>query len=220
MKILLLEDDVLLNEIIEEFLLERGYEVVSCFDGFEAEDLAYEQKFDIFLFDVNVPDIDGFKLLKKLREQNIKTPAIFITSLGATRDLSNGFESGADDYIKKPFELDELNIRINNIKRLYGIDEDKVLTLGEKIKFDTQNNVLKTNEGDINLTKKESLVLKYLIDNKNRPVSIDELSINIWGYENSPTPATIRTYIKNLRKYLGEDTIENIKGVGYKINIL
>ena len=220
MKILLLEDDIILNEIIEEFLIEQNYDVVCSFDGFEAQDFIYEQKFDLLLLDVNVPNINGFDLLKDLRDKNTKAPAIFITSLNRTNDLQNGFDAGADDYIKKPFELDELNIRINNIKRLYQIDDNKLIIINKNVLFDTKNNILIKDGKNISLTKKEVSILKYLINNKNQSVSIEELILNIWGYDKSPTNATIRTYIKNLRNYIDEDIISNTKGVGYKINIL
>ncbi len=220
MKILLLEDDIILSEIIEEFLNEKEYEVICCDNGEEAQDIIYREVFDLLLLDINVPFVNGFEILKDLREKDIKTPAIYITSLNTSKDLKYGFKMGADDYIKKPFELDELDARIDNIKRLYNIKDERVKEIGDKILFDIKNNILKIDDKEINLTKKEALILEYLINNANSPISIDELTLNIWGYENTPSSATIRTYIKNLRKYLGKDLISNIKGVGYRINIL
>ena len=121
MKILFLEDDILLNEIIQEHLENEGYRVKSTFTGYEAEELIYSEKFDLFLFDVNVPGITGFELLKSARQNDIKTPAIFLTSLNMVDDIEKGFASGCDDYVKKPIELKELDIRINNIKRLFNM---------------------------------------------------------------------------------------------------
>ena len=118
MKILLLEDDVILNEIIEEFLLSLNYEVISAFDGNKAEELIYEENFDLLLFDVNVPNITGFELLKNIRQNNINIPTIFITSRHTSEDVKIGFNSGCDDYIKKPFDLSELQLRIENIKKI------------------------------------------------------------------------------------------------------
>ena len=114
-KILLLEDDINLSETIEEFLYDEGYEVVCVYDGISAEEKIYEQKFDLLLLDVNVPGINGFELLKKIREEGNETPAIFITSLNSTDDLSSGYESGCDDYIRKPFALKELLLRVQTI---------------------------------------------------------------------------------------------------------
>ena len=109
MKILLLEDDVILNEIIEEFLLSLNYEVITAFDGNKAEELIYEENFDLLLFDVNIPNITGFELLKNIRQNNINIPTIFITSRHTADDVKIGFNSGCDDYIKKPFELRNYN---------------------------------------------------------------------------------------------------------------
>jgi len=218
MKILLLEDDVILSEIIEEFLLELGYEVEVCFDGEEAVTKAYSQTFDLLLLDVNVPLTTGIEFLTSLRQNNNTTPAIFITSLNTSADLENGFNAGCDDYIKKPFELQELNLRINNIKRIYKLDNTDIIKIDENTSFDSKNNKLKKDDKEISVTKKEADILKYLLNNKSKAISIDELSNNIWSYEDTPSPSTIRTYIKNIRKYIGQDCITNIKGVGYKFN--
>lgn len=217
MKILLLEDDILLNEIIEEHLQSKGYIVISAFSGTEAQELIYSQKFDLFLFDVNVPNINGFDLLKNARKNDIKTPTIFLTSLNMLDDLEKGFESGCDDYVKKPIELKELDIRINNIKRLFKISPENILKLSKNICFDSVNLLIRKNEQELALTKKECEILLYLI-NKESTVSIEELSTNVWSYEDSPSASTVRTYIKNLRKILGEEFITNIRGVGYRFN--
>lgn len=218
MKILLLEDDLILNEIIEEYLISQNNEVISTFDGNEAEDYLYSQTFDLLLLDVNVPELNGFELLRNLRAQNIKTPAIFITSLNMADDMQKGFDSGCDDYIKKPFELKELDIRINNIKRLFNITPTNIIILEKDLLLDTQNLYILKEDKKIHIAKKESEVLQYLINNSRKTVSIDELSMNIWAYEETPNASTIRTYIKNLRKILGEEQILNIRGVGYRFN--
>lgn len=218
MKILLLEDDIILNEIIQEHLEESKYDVISVFDGNEAQDYIYSQKFDLFLFDVNVPNIDGFELLNELRSQNIKTPAIFITSLNMADDMQKGFDSGCDDYIKKPFELRELDIRINNIKRIYNIVNQTSMKIDERIIFDKEKLIVKIDNYDIAISKKESEVLEYFVKNANKNISVEELVNNIWTYEETPSDSTIRTYIKNLRKIVGEDKISNTRGVGYRFN--
>lgn len=133
-------------------------------------------------------------------------------------DMEKGFESGCDDYIKKPFELKELDLRIDNIKRLYDINPLGVIEISENIKIDMQNLILIKDNKKIHLPQKECEVLGYLVKNKQKPVSIDELSLNIWAYEDAPNSSTIRTYMKNIRKVLGEEYIINIRGVGYKFN--
>ena len=218
MKILLLEDDILLNEIMEEHLQNKGYEVISVYSGDEAEELIYSQKFDLFLFDVNVPVINGFDLLKNARKNDIKTPAIFLTSLSMVNDIEKGFNSGCDDYVKKPVELKELDIRINNVKRLFNILPDNIIEISQNIYLDRLNLFIKINNKEIHIARKESEIFLYLINNHQKIVSIDELSTNVWSYEDSPNPSTVRTYIKNLRKILGEKFITNIRGVGYKFN--
>ncbi len=218
MKILLLEDDEILNEIIESFLLDIGYQVSCAFDGDEAESLLYSEAFDLLLFDVNVPSINGFELLKNLRANNIFTPTIFITSLSDTEDLKNGFLSGCDDYIKKPFEFDELKLRIENIKRLYKIEQSKTEKIGTNIIYNFNKLILTNQDKAYTLSKKESKILEYFLKTKGRAVSLEELGSNIWAYEEIPTNSTIRTYIKNLRKMLDDKCITTIKGVGYIFN--
>ncbi len=218
MKILLLEDDLILNEIIEEHLLSQNYQVRAVYTGLEAQDLLYSQKFDLLLLDVNVPIFNGFELLNELRQKEIYTPAIFLTSLNQVSDIEKGFNSGCDDYIKKPFELKELDIRINNIKRLFNINPNNLTEISKDIFLDVENLLIIKNDKQIHIAKKECEVLQYLIKNYNKQVSIDELSLNVWSYENSPSAATIRTYIKNLRKILGDEYIINLRGVGYRFN--
>lgn len=219
MKILLLEDDILLSEIISEHLLDKNYDVSLAYSGDEALELTYENKFDLFLFDVNVPNLSGFELLKQIRKNAIKTPAIFITSAKMLEDMQKGFEVGCDDYIKKPFELKELDLRIENIKRLYNISPSSILEFTKEIFLDNKNLELIINDKSIKIALKEKEVLMYLYRNKDKTVSIEELSSNVWAYEDSPQDSTIRTYIKNLRKILGEDKIINTRGVGYRFNI-
>ncbi|MGB5792235.1 response regulator transcription factor [Poseidonibacter sp.] len=218
MRILLLEDDLILNEIITEHLEEEGYEVFSVFDGEDAQEEIYSQKFDLLLLDVNVPNINGFDLLKDIRSKEIKTAAIFITSANMLEDIEKGFKSGCDDYIKKPFALKELDLRIDNIKRLYNINNSSSIQISTNITLDINNLLIKKEKEEIHITKKECDVLQYLINNKSKHVSIEELSLNVWSYEEAPLASTIRTYIKNLRKFLGEEFIINTRGVGYRFN--
>ena len=154
MKILLLEDDLILNEILEEHLIKQKYQITTTFSSNEAIKELYSETFDLLLLDVNVPDLNGFELLKELRNNNILTPAIFITSLNMVEDMQKGFDE----------------------------------------------------------------ILAYLLNNSKKTISIEEIINNIWSYEDSVESSTIRTYIKNLRKILGEDKILNIRGVGYRFN--
>ena len=217
MNILLLEDDVILQEIIEEFLVEKGYHVESFFDGEKALDAIASGSYDLLLLDVNVPNIDGFEILSYLREIGNTTPAVYITSLSGVEDLKKGFDLGADDYLKKPFELEELNARIEHIVRLYRLQEE--------IEFDGMRFIPKAHQiflkdGVIEMRQKESQVLEYFIRNRGKIISCDEIIENVWDDENIPAHATIRTYIKNLRKMFDKEYFENIKGEGYRFNIV
>ena len=219
MKILLLEDDVILNEIIEEFLLSLNYEVITAFDGNIAEELIYEESFDLLLFDVNIPNITGFELLKNIRQNNINIPIIFITSRHTADDVKIGFNSGCDDYIKKPFELSELQLRIENVKRLRQIDNHGQIKIDNDTFYNYEKKVIIRNNEEFNLSKIESKILEYFLKNKNKTISIDEISVNNWLYDEMPESTTIRTYIKNLRKKLNDETITTLKGIGYRFNI-
>lgn len=218
MKILLMEDDEILNEVVSDFLKSKGYDVYEAFDGDEAEEAIYENSFDLLLLDVNVPGINGFKLLKKLRDDNINIPAIFITSLDNPHDLKEGFYSGCDDYIRKPFQFEELELRINNVKRLYKLDQNILCDLAPNVTYNFNTSTITKEGKEHTLSRKELKVFEYLLKNKDRTISIDELGLNVWSYDDKPSGATIRTYIKNFRKILGEGFITNIKGVGYRFN--
>lgn len=217
MKVLLLEDDVILQEIIEEFLLEQGYEVESFFDGEKALDTIGSGSYDMLLLDVNVPGIDGFEILSYLREIGNTTPAIYITSLSGINDLKKGFGLGADDYLKKPFELEELKARIEHIIRIYRLQEEIEF---DGMKFIPKAHQIFMNGRVIEMRQKEAQVLEYFIRNAGKIISCDEIIENVWDDEHVPAHATIRTYIKNLRKMFEKEYFENIKGEGYRFNIV
>ncbi len=217
MKILLLEDDAILHDIIAEFLIESGYDVDRFYDGEKALDAIGEKRYDLLLLDVNVPGIDGFEILSYLREIGNSVPAIYMTALSGTKSLKKGFESGADDYLKKPFELEELGIRIEHALKSRRLEEE--IALG-KIRFFPKRHLLKVGDRSVQMRQKEAQVLAYFVQNRDRVVSCDEIIENVWHDDQMPSYATIRTYIKNLRRLLGEKTIENIKGEGYRFNIV
>lgn len=220
MNILLLEDDLILSEIIEEFLLENGLHVTLFYDGKEALDAIFENKFDILILDINVPSLSGFELLKALKDAHISTPTIFITSLSQISDVKKGFALGAEDYLKKPFELEELLVRIERTRKLHRIEEKSSIKLSETISYEPHNYTITTDENLHQLRKKEAQLLEYFIAQANRMVSFEEIIEEVWRYDDVPTHATVRTYIKNLRSYGLEENIENIKGVGYRFKCL
>lgn len=217
MKILLLEDDIILQEIIEEYLSEKGYEVECYFDGEKALDAIGSASYDLLLLDVNVPNIDGFEILSYLRQIGNTTPVIYITSLAGIDDLKKGFDLGADDYLKKPFELEELKARIEHIIRIYRLQEEIEF---DGMKFIPKAHQIFIDDHVVEMRQKEAQVLEYFIRNAGKIISCDEIIENVWDDEHVPAHATIRTYIKNLRKLFEKEYFENIKGEGYRFNIV
>ena len=216
MKILLLEDDPLLSKILTKHLKEK-YEVVSVYDGNSALEKVEEEKFNLLIFDSNVPGISGLELIKELRSYNDTTPIIMITAYQDTLHLKNAFTNGCNDYIKKPFELDELDMRIENISRIFNIEQDNIIAISGNILFDATNNQIMRNNQNFSIAKKESEFLNYLVTNKNRTISKEELTQNLWSFENMPSDATLRVYIRNLRALIGKESIKTIRGMGYRL---
>lgn len=213
MKILLLEDDAVLSNILIDFLQE-SYSVVHTYSMKEALFLSEKAPFDLYIFDINLPDGDGITLLRDLRSFHDKTPTIFITAFHDIKYFKKAFESGANDFIRKPFDLEELFVRIENIKRHFGLSD--IIKLNDEMELNTQTNLLKFADKTDHITQKESELLVYLYKHKNRVVTIDELLKNLWSYEELPSSDAIRTLIKELRRYVGKEHIINIRGRGYK----
>ncbi len=216
-RILLLEDDSNLNETICEYLEDNGYEVDGIFDGYDAEDRIYENDYDLLLLDVNTPGINGFEVLKNAREQGIKTPAIYITSLNSVDDLEQGFESGCDDYIRKPFELKELLIRIETlIKRGFYHEDKDLIDIDDNIRYDYKNSLLYVDSQEVQLSAKEATLLKLFLQSSGQTLSHERIFSKLWGYDEEPSDTSLRTYIKNLRKIIGKDRIVSVKKQGYR----
>jgi DNA-binding response OmpR family regulator len=218
MKILLLEDDLLLSEVITEHLEYENHQVTAIYNGIQAENIIFEEKFDLLLLDVNVPLLSGFELLKGLRASGNKTPTIFITSMNTSENVLEGFELGANDYLKKPFEMLELKARIDNIKRHFNIDDSRVITIAEGLRYDSSRYLLSIGEEEKVLSKKEGEFLLYFLQRRGEMIKTKELMVNVWSYDNAPTEATIRTYVKKIRKLLGEEYLSTVWGVGYIFN--
>jgi len=218
-KLLLLEDDVSLNETLQEYLEEKGYDVIAVYDGFDAEEQIFETSFDLLLLDVNVPEIDGFSLLKRVRDAGVNVPAIYITSRNAMQDVEVGFSSGADDYLRKPFELKELLLRIQSIlRRNFFHHPEERLVLGEALSYDVGQSRLYRNEQAVTLGDKESRLLKLLIQHKGEIVVHEVIREHLWNFDETPSDDALRTYIKNLRKNVGKERIISHKRLGYQFS--
>ena len=215
-QILLVEDDETLSELISEYLSEQGYDVTVRADAKAALDTAYERNFDILILDVKLPKGDGFSLLRELRRLGDDTPAIFTTSLNALQDLEIGYKSGCDDYLKKPYELKELLLRIQIlIKRKFSHVNDEFIELNGGYKFYPSSKTLRQNGQIVSLSNKESELLALFLENKNTLLSKETIFDKIWNYDEEPSELSLRVYVKNLRRILGKDAIINRRGDGY-----
>jgi DNA-binding response OmpR family regulator len=215
-RILLLEDDVQLNATVKQFLELRGYDVLVAFDADQVRDLLYENHIDLMLLDVKVPGQNGIDLLANLRREGQGAPAIFITSLSGADDVERGFAAGGDDYIRKPFALKELAVRIESLlKRAYGIREETV-GLGEGLVFDTNSLLLMRHNRKVPLKTKELKLLSLFLQNTNELLDYERIYRALWDWDEEPNPASLRTYIGALRNEVGKARIETIKNVGYR----
>jgi DNA-binding response OmpR family regulator len=168
------------------------------------------------LLDVNLPDGDGFSFLKELRGYHDKTPAIFITSASGAKDVKRGFEIGCDDYLKKPFDFEELEARIWHVKKIYSIDENRPIELGGGVFFDPSGLCVTVDGQSVKLRPMEAKLLSYFVANQDRFISYEEIFRSLWSFDDTPDEATVRYYVKNLRKALGRDFIQSQRGVGYR----
>jgi DNA-binding response OmpR family regulator len=214
MKILLLEDDKLFNETLEDFLEEEGFKITTTLDPYSALDIIYKEKFDLYLFDVNLPYESGFSLLKQLRQANDKTPTIFLTSREDKASLTQGFNSGADDYMKKPIDLDELLLRIRALLRRQ-IRSEKIVIGEYTINVDAKEILHK--EKSIKLGKKAVELLILLLQQQGEVLSLETIEEQLWHTNQEISLGSIRVYITTLKRYF--PTIENIRGVGYRFKI-
>jgi len=216
-KLLFLEDDPNLSESVSEYLEEQGFEVICVYDASSAEDRLYEEKFDLLLLDVNVPGGDGFSVLKESRKEGNVTPAIFITSRNSMDDVEEGFESGGDDYIRKPYALKELLLRIQTIlKRNFYHPASQAIDLGGGTTYDTDNQLLRIEGKEVPMQIKEHKLLKLFLQHRGELLTHETIMDYLWDYEETPSDGSLRTYIKTLRKILGKDSIVSHKRLGYQ----
>ena len=217
MKVLLLEDDNALSDLLSDHLEDKGYDVTLCMNGQDALENLIDGKFDLALLDINTPIMSGIEVLKTIREEyKNNTPAIILTAYHDIKHLKESFESGVDDYIKKPFDLEELDQRILRLCRQFSIEQDNKIQISTLIFFEPETCKITLPEKKVSIAQKERDILKYFCTHKNRVISSSELLQNIWAYEEMPTDSTIRVYIKNLREIIGKDKITTIRGIGYK----
>lgn len=217
MKILLLEDELMLQSSIVEYLETLGHKCFAFSDGKIVEDNLITESYDLLIFDINVPSLNGLDLLKNIKAKDCHTPVIFITALVDIESITQAFDLGASDYIKKPFHLKELALRVQKISKDIDDNKREHIILSQNYSYSKKENKLFFNKDIQILTKKQSDIIKCLCKNIDSVIDFDILREYVWNGD-LVSDATIRTEISRLRKILKEDFIQNHKGLGYKID--
>ena len=224
--ILLVEDEENLHEALKLNLELEGYDVTSAFDGAKALKIIEGEYFDLIILDVMLPEMDGINVTETIRISNNEVPILILSAKNSSADRVLGLKKGADDYLTKPFNLEELLLRVHKL-----INKNKKLldksTVGDIYTFDNNSIDFKAQEATVSngkkiqLSKKETMLLKLLIENKNEVVPREKILQAVWGYNVYPTTRTIDNFILNFRKYFEEDSrnpkyFHSVRGVGYK----
>ena len=213
-KILLLEDDLLFGETLTDLLEDEGYDVMHSPNGQSALDATFEHKFDAYLLDINVPLINGVSLLKELRDANDNTPAIFLTSHKDKEMLERGFLSGCDDYLTKPFDNDELLLRLKALLKRSVKDEVKCVNL---LCHDIMHKRILYDNVELELSKKEYELLLLLMQHASSSVPKEMILDELWSSSDGGSDGAIRVYINRIKHLLPHVTIQNVRGIGYKL---
>lgn len=226
LSILLVEDEENLQEALKLNLELEDYEVTSAWNGVEALELVQKEHFDLMILDVMLPELDGISVCETIRLQNNDIPILILSAKNSSADRVLGLKKGADDYLTKPFNLEELLLRVSKLLQkskqlLERKPVEQVYHLG-KSNIDFSSLECTTRDGSvITLTKKEMMLLKLLIENKNEVVTREKILQSVWGYNVYPTTRTIDNFILNFRKYFEEDSrnpkfFHSVRGIGYK----
>lgn len=225
-KILLVEDDTNLGFVIKDQLATEGYQVQLCINGAEALNTFNNSNFDLCIFDVMMPKIDGFTLAKEIRKQNNHIPILFLSARAMVEDKIEGFKVGGDDYLTKPFSMEELQMRINALLKRVNIKGGNELnsTIFEigTYTFDYENFTLTHINFKKTLTRKEAEILKILAAHINNVVEREIVLNSVWGQDDYFVGRSLDVFITKLRKYLSEDPsiqIQNVHGVGFKLEV-
>lgn len=223
MRLLVVEDEKDLCDTIAKVLYDSGYEVDTCYDGEEALDYILTEEYDLIVLDLNLPGMDGMDILKELRQKNEETKVLILSARSQIADKVEGLDSGANDYMEKPFHLQELEARIRSLTRRKFVQKDVCLQCGD-IRFNTRERAAYAKGELVSLTRKENGILEYLLLNQGRPVSQEELIEHVWDASVDSFSGSIRVHMSSLRKklkaVLGYDPIVNKVGEGYKIGVV
>ncbi|PWT73590.1 MAG: DNA-binding response regulator [Bacteroidetes bacterium] len=222
-KVLLAEDDLSLGYVIKDNLVDAGYEVVLCPDGQAAIDKFSKDEFDICLLDIMMPNKDGFAVARKIRQQSDMIPILFLTAKSLEEDKVKGFETGADDFIVKPFSMQELLLRMEVfLRRTRKMHSEKTVSfIIGRLQFSYTDLKLSIGKNIFNLTQKEADLLKFLCEHPNRILKREEVLLNVWGKDDYFLGRSMDVFITKLRKYFKIDpavNLETIHGVGFRFN--
>lgn len=220
MRLLIVEDEKELCDTVAKSLYSAGYEVDTCYDGDEALDYILSDDYDLIVLDLNLPGTDGMDILRELRKKNEETKVLILSARSQIADKVEGLDAGANDYMEKPFHLQELEARIRSLTRRKFVQKDICLDCGE-LTFDTRKREAYAKGIPVALTRKENGILEYLILNQGRPVSQEELIEHVWDASVDSFSGSVRVHMSSLRKKLnaalGYDPIVNKVGEGYEI---
>jgi len=216
-KILVVEDDIDIQELIKEFLVSQEYEVDVASDGMEGINMFNENKYDLVMLDIMLPNIDGYSLCKMIRTKS-NIPIMMLTALEDEKDEVKGFELGVDDYITKPFSFNILIKRVEAVLRRYNKEDISSILKFEEIYMDVDAYKVYVDKREIELTTKEFEILKMLLENRGKVLSREVILDKLWGYEYFGDARVIDTHIKNIRQKTGTQYIKTVKGIGYKID--
>lgn len=220
MRLLIVEDEKELCDTVAKSLYSAGYEVDTCYDGEEALDYVLTEEYDLIVLDLNLPGMDGMDILRELRMKNEETKVLILSARSQIADKVEGLDAGANDYMEKPFHLQELEARIRSLTRRKFIQKDVCLSYGD-IRFDTKKREACANGEPVSLTRKENGILEYMLLNQGRPVSQEELIEHVWDASVDSFSGSIRVHVSSLRRklkaVLSYDPIVNKIGEGYRL---
>lgn len=219
--LLLVEDELMLAEILTDTLTDKGFNVRTVYDGLSALEAWRKERADVIVTDVMMPKMDGYSLVKALRREGCTAPILFLTARSATEDVVNGFEVGGNDFLRKPFAIDELIVRVNSLlgRTQSIVPNENVFNIG-RFEFYPAESKISSVKGNVSLSAREAQVLLRLCRNMNQTVETESLLRELWGDDSFYNLRSLNVFVSRLRRHLEEDEsveIVNIRGVGYKL---
>ena len=216
MKLLIIEDEERMNQLLVKVLRKLGYMTDSAFDGEEAIDLYFENKYDLVILDLNLPKLDGMEVLKVIREDNTHLPVLILSARSEITDKINGLDEGANDYLTKPFHFDELTARVRALLRRNSVASGKKIEIGNVV-LDTANKTFMVGGHAVALSKKEYGIMAYLMLRKEETISAQKLIESVWESDSEEREESFYVRMSNLRRKLPKDFIKNVRGQGYYV---